>query len=200
MKLRRLVRCHLVVALPPVCDVNPIEEEVRMNRRFVSLCFAVPVLLFGLTAPLAAQGISFGAAASYGEDTDFGVGPRVSLAIPAGDLGLSLVGSFDYFFPSDADADALGVDINYWELSGNLVLDIPVGEGSVGPYLGAGINYAEASGSASGAGLTISASESEVGVNLLGGLRFGSAGASPFVEGRYSTASEQIVVSVGVQF
>lgn len=171
-----------------------------MNRRFLGLCFGVPVLLFGLTAPLASQGISFGAAVSYGEDTDIGIGPRVSLAIPAGDLGLSLVGSFDYFFPSDEDADALGVDISYWELSGNLVLDIPAGGGAMAPYLGAGINYAEASGSASGGGLTISASESEVGANLLAGLRFGSAGASPFLEGRYSTASEQIVVAAGVQF
>ncbi|WP_420448373.1 outer membrane beta-barrel protein [Candidatus Palauibacter sp.] len=170
-----------------------------MNRRFVCLCFVVPVLLFGLTAPLASQGISFGAAASYGEDSDFGVGPRVSLAIPAGDLGLSLVGSFDYFFPSDAEADAIGAEINYWELNGNVVLDISVG-GTVAPYAGAGINYVEASGSVSAGGISISTSESEVGANLLAGLRFGSAGPSPFLEGRYSTASEQIVVAVGLMF
>ena len=168
-----------------------------MNRRFVSLCFVVPVLLFGLTAPLASQGISVGAAASYGEDSDFGVGPRVSLAIPAGDLGLSLVGSFDYFFPSE---DGLDADVTWSELSGNLVLDIPAGEGAIAPYVGAGINYAEASVSASTDFFGFSASESEVGVNLLGGLRFGSAGPSPFLEGRYSTATEQIAVSVGVQF
>ncbi len=166
-----------------------------MNRRFVGFCFVVPVLLFGFTAPLASQGISVGAAASYGEDTDFGVGPRVSLAIPAGDLGLSLVGSFDYFFPSDA----AGADISYWELNGNVILDIPVG-GTFAPYVGAGINYAKASGSASAGGVNISASDSEVGANLLAGLRFGSAGPSPFLEGRYSTASEQIVVAVGLLF
>ena len=120
-----------------------------------------------MTAPLASQGISVGAAASYGEDSDFGVGPRVSLAIPAGDLGLSLVGSFDYFFPSDAEADAIGADINYWELNGNVVIDISVG-GTVAPYAGAGINYVEASGSVSAGGISISTSESEVGANLLG--------------------------------
>ena len=170
-----------------------------MNRRFVGFCFVVPVLLFGFTTPLASQGISVGAAASYGEDTDFGVGPRVSLAIPAGDLGLSLVGSFDYFFPSDAEADAAGADISYWELNGNVVLDIPVG-GTFAPYVGAGLNYAEASGSVSAGGISISASDSEVGANLLAGLRFGSAGPSPFLEGRYSTAVEQIVVAVGLLF
>ena len=172
-----------------------------MNRRFVSFCSVASVLLFGSTAPLASQGISFGAAASYGEETDFGVGPRVSLAIPAGDLGLSLVGSFNYFFPSDPEAEALGADLSYWELNGNLVLDIPMGEGSVAPYLGAGVNYGEASGSVSGGGISISASDSEAGANLLAGLRFGSAGPSPFLEGRYSTVFDgQIVVAVGVQF
>lgn len=172
-----------------------------MNRRFVSLCFVVPVLLFGLTAPLASQGISFGAAASYGDETDFGVGPRVSLAVPAGDLGLSLVGSFNYFFPTDEEADAIGADLSYWELNGNLVLDIPTGEGAVAPYVGAGLNYGEASGSVSGGGLTLSADDSEVGGNILAGLRFGSAGPSPFVEARYATTFDgQIVVAVGVQF
>lgn len=171
-----------------------------MNRRLSNACLALAVVLLGYAAPLASQDISVGAAASYGEETDVGIGPRVSLAVPAGDLGLSLVGSFDYFFPSDEEADALGVDLTYWELNGNLVLDIPTG-GGVAPYVGAGINYANASGSASGGGIEISASDSEVGANLLGGLRLGSAGPSPFLEGRYvTTADGQLVVSVGVIF
>jgi len=171
-----------------------------MTRRFISLCFVVPVLLFGFTAPLASQGISFGAAASYGEDTDFGVGPRVSLAIPAGDLGLGLVGSFNYFFPTDSDADALGVDLSAWELNGNLVLDIPAGGGAVAPYVGAGVNYSSRSVSSG----SISETFSDVGANLLAGLRFESAGPSPFLEGRYTTESGefegQLVIAAGVQF
>ena len=171
-----------------------------MNRRLSSACLALAVLLLGSTAPLASQGITVGAAASYAEETDIGIGPRVSIAVPAGDLGLSLVGSFDYFFISDPDADALGVDLSYWELNGNLVLDIPTG-GSVAPYVGAGVNYGNASGSADSGGLSISASESEVGANFLAGLRLGSAGASPFLEGRYATTSTgQIVVAVGLMF
>ena len=111
------------------------------------------------------------------------------------------MGSFNYFFPTDEEADAIGADLSYWELNGNLVLDIPVGEGGVAPYVGAGLNYGSASGSVSGGGLTLSADDSEVGGNLLAGLRFGSTGPSPFVEGRYATAFDgQIVVAVGIQF
>ena len=171
-----------------------------MNRRLSSACLALAVLLLGSTAPLASQGISFGAAASYAEDTDFGVGPRVSLAIPAGDLGLSLVGSFGYFLPSDADADALGVDLSAWELNGNLVLDIPAGGGAMAPYLGAGVNYSSRSISSG----SRSESFSDAGLNLLAGLRFASAGPSPFLEGRYTMESGefegQFVVAAGVQF
>ena len=171
-----------------------------MNRRLSSACLALAALLLGSTAPLASQGISVGAAASYGEDSDFGVGPRISVALPGGDLGLSLVGSFDYFFPSVEEVGGADVDIEYWELNGNLILDIPLSGGTMAPYAGAGISYANGSGSVAAGGFSVSTSESEVGANLLAGLRVGSVGLSPFLEGRYSTASEQVVVAVGVMF
>ncbi len=85
----------------------------------------------------------------------------------------------------DADADALGVDLSAWELNGNLILDIPAGGGAVAPYLGGGVNYSSRSVSSG----SRSESFSDVGVNLLGGLRFASAGPSPFLEGRYTTES-----------
>ena len=158
--------------------------------RISNVCLVSAALLLGSTAPLVAQDVSFGGAASYGEDTDLGIGPRLLVPVAAGDLQLHIAGSLDYFFPDTGPVD---IDLTYVELHGNVLLDIPLADAAVAPYAGAGLNYARSSAS--------SVSTSEVGLNILGGMRFGSGGLSPFVEGRYSTAFDgQAVVSAGVLF
>lgn len=177
-----------------------------MNGRLSNACLVSAALLLGSTAPLVSQGISVGAAASFGGDTDFGVGPRVQVPVSAGDLQLHVAGSFDYFFPGLPDTEAAGIhlDIGYWELNGNLLLDIPMAEATVAPYAGAGLNFYRASGGFAfelgDESASFGASDSGLGLNFLGGVRFGSGGLSPLLEARYSTGVRQVVLSLGVLF
>lgn len=166
-----------------------------MTKQFSRVCLVSAALLLGSTAPLVAQDIGFGAAASYGDNTDLGIGPRVLVPITAGELQLHIVGSLDYFFP---DSGTGGVDVTYFEVNGNVLLDIPLAEATVAPYAGAGLSYARSGVETPNRSAVFT---SEVGLNILGGVRFGSGGLSPFVEGRYSTAFDgQAVLSAGVLF
>lgn len=174
------------------------------TKWFVRLAF----LVLGSSGSLAAQGTSFGAQASYGSETDFGVGAGISVPLASGSLPLRLAASFDYFFPAGESAAGGGVsveaDLNYWEINGNVLVDVPVSGGSIAPYVGAGANFYRTSGGVTvdfmGEEFGASGSESKVGLNLVGGLRFGSGGPTPRLEVRYATGVEQFVVAAGVSF
>ena len=176
----------------------------RTTKSFVGLAF----LVLGPSGSLAAQGTSFGAQASYGSEMDFGIGAGVAVPLASGSLPLRLAASFDYFFPGGGSAARGGVsveaDLNYWEINGNVLVDIPVSGGSIAPYVGAGANFYRTSVGVTidvmGEELGASPSESKVGLNLAGGLRFGSGGPTPRLEVRYATGVEQFVVAAGVSF
>lgn len=156
-------------------------------------------VVLGIAAAVAitagqAQAQAIGPQVSWGSDSDIGVGARIELGLPnlltsTGPLASTfLIGSFDYFF---IDCD----ECSYWEANGNLA--IPLAASSVDPYVGAGLNVARASVEFLGN----SASNTEVGVNLLGGLRFPVGGLNAFGEGRFTLGgSEQLVLSFGVLF
>lgn len=138
-----------------------------------------------------AEAQAFGANLSWGDDTDFGLGARVAFPIggSVGQKGIKGLATFDYFFPDGFD---------FWEITGNGVYDIST-SGSASPYVGAGITFARYSVSAGALG---SASDSEVGLNLLGGARFKPTGnVQPFVEARFQIRDgSQFVLSGGVFF
>lgn len=145
-----------------------------------------------------AQAQAFGVQGSWGDDTDFGIGARLELGLPnlltsEGPLSNTfLIGSFDYFFP-DCGGFGTDVDCSFWELNGNLA--VPITSSTIDPYAGAGLNIARASVESG----TFEASDTEVGLNLLGGLRFSLGGASAFGEGRFVLGgSEQFVLTLGV--
>jgi len=137
-----------------------------------------------------AEAQAFGANLSWGDDTDFGLGARVAFPIggSVGQKGIKGLATFDYFFPDGFD---------FWEITGNGVYDIST-SGSASPYVGAGLTFARSSVSVSG----FSASNSEVGLNLLGGARFAPTGnVQPFVEARFQIRDgSQFVLSGGVYF
>ncbi len=137
-----------------------------------------------------AEAQAFGANLSWGDDTDFGLGARVAFPIggSVGQKGIKGLATFDYFFPDGFD---------FWEITGNGVYDIS-SSGSASPYVGAGLTFARSSVSAGG----FSASNSEVGLNLLGGARFKPTGnVQPFVEARFQIRDgSQLVLSGGVYF
>jgi opacity protein-like surface antigen len=144
----------------------------------------------------AAKPVSFGIQADFGTDTDFGIGGRVVFGLRSLFPGTPLDAhvSFDYFFP---DAPA-GTDVTYWEVNGNVAYRIRTTSRSLAPYVGGGLSIAHASVDVG----TASASDTDVGLNLLGGTTFGArSNVKPFAEARFTIgAGEQLVITGGVRF
>lgn len=155
-------------------------------RKLVSVLAVLTV--FALAAPrgVEAQEVHFGPQLSLAEDTDLGVGGRALVNL-SGMEGFEIAGSFDYFFP--------GSNFDYWEINGNLHYNIQVSESEVFfPYIGAGLNYANASSGG--------VSNSDIGLNLVGGSKFQAAERFiPYAELRVEAGGgEQIVVTGGLLF
>jgi len=120
--------------------------------------------------------VRFGAQASVADDVDLGLGARVLFSLKQFSERLEGIASFDWFFP---DSGA-GVDWTYFELNGNVVYSIPLSNTSA---------------------LRPSASDTEIGLNLLGGSKFGSGRITPFAELRLELGGgEQFVISGGILF
>lgn len=146
------------------------------------------------------QAQAIGPQVSWGNDSDLGVGARIELGLPnlltsSGPLASTfLIGSFDYFF---IDCD----ECTYWELNGNLA--VPIAASSVDPYVGAGLNVSRFSIDFESdlPGFDVDGSSTDIGLNLLGGLRFPVGGLNAFGEGRFTVGGgEQLVLSFGVLF
>lgn len=122
---------------------------------------------------------------SFANDADFGIGGRVEVGVPASNVFVT--GSFDLFFPP-------GNNVDYWELNGNLGYQFPLTSTSdVVPYVAGGLNLAHASVPAG--------SNTDVGLNLLGGGRFPLQAVSLFFELRFEVkGGEQVVITGGVLF
>ncbi|HSJ13193.1 MAG TPA: hypothetical protein VK939_02185 [Longimicrobiales bacterium] len=143
-----------------------------------------------------AEAQRIGVQGNWSDDFDLGIGARVELNLPnlltsEGPLANTfLIGSFDYFFP-DCPAD---LDCSYWEINGNLA--VPFAVSGLSPYAGAGLNIARID-----VGLEdsdFSGSDTEIGLNLLGGLRFPIGGVSAYGEARLELGGgEQFVLTFG---
>lgn len=152
--------------------------------------YLVGFVLLGLAfapATLRAQ-VDLAAQGSWGDEFDFALGARATLGIPS--LPLQLQGSFDYFFP---EVDS----VTYWELNANAVFLVPV-PGPLVPYGGAGVNLAVIEIEETVEEETIKRSDTEFGVNLLGGAKYSFGSWSPYAEARYAGGAEQFLITVGV--
>jgi hypothetical protein len=154
-------------------------------------------LMMGAVSRGEAQ-VRFGANVDWGSDTDFGIGGRLNFGIGGLAQGQPIEGqvTFDYFFP--------GNDVHYWEISGNGLYRLSTRGSSIAPYLGAGLLYAHTSVNAgSVCNITgVNCSDSSLGLNLIGGLRFkGGPNFLPFVEARFEAKSgSQLVLTAGTFF
>lgn len=129
----------------------------------------------------------FGAEAMVGTDTEFGLGGRLHVDLEPGVPNLEVMGSFDYFFP-DGPTD-------YWEINGNVWYRIPVrGSSTAVPYAGGGLNIGHLDREAT-------EDDTDVGINLGGGVRFLFENTIPFLEARVTIGGvEQFVIGGGVLF
>lgn len=174
---------------------------------------AVLLLAALWTSPAAhAADVQFGPRLSISDDADFGVGADVRWAFLKEDPRLALTLSGDYFFPEDGgDQDEafdafrelfgdfdipfdLDSDVEYWEANLNLTWDFTQRRAVVVPYAGLGANYARAKASFLG----IETDESDIGVNVLAGMRIKDRF---YVEAKQEAGGgELFVMTVGVRF
>lgn len=149
--------------------------------------------------PLSGQ-VRFGPQLSWAEDAELGIGGRAVIEVPALLANLAIHGSFDYFFIDDFAGFGVEADASYWELNGNAVygFNLPAAP-SVTPYIGAGINVAHISGDVSIGGESGDFSDTELGLNILGGSQFDVGSVTPYVELRIEAGGgEQFVITGGV--
>lgn len=154
-----------------------------MKKGIVLAALTVVGLLVG---PVAVEAqVGFGAQALFGSETDFGIGGRLQTGLGTS-APIDFQGGFNLFFP-DGTRD-------YWELNGNIWYRFEVA-GSGVPYAGGGINIGRLSAGEE------SVSNTELGLNLGGGYRFGGVNTKPFIEARFTVAGhEQFVIAGGVLF
>lgn len=93
------------------------------------------------------------------------------------------------------------MDWTYLEINANVAYSFPLsGSSSLRPYAGGGLNIARSSIDFDLPGLR-STSDTEVGLNVLGGSKFGSGRLTPFAELRLELGGgEQFVITGGFLF
>ena len=110
-------------------------------------------------------GVSNGGGGTFGGGVQFAINPRLLLA---GEFGYLTGGSDFHGFGVDVDFHALSVDANARYLIG--------ARDSIAPYVLGGLGLLRASGTVSGPGVQVGASDSAIGLNIGGGIRW-QAGA-----------------------
>lgn len=139
--------------------------------------------------------VRFGVQADWGTDNvDFGIGARIvypALGTALNVKGLEGYASFDYFFP--------GNSLTYWELNPGVTYNLTIqGMRGFSPYVGGGLNVAHASVDLGAFG---KASDTKVGLNLLGGGRFALGKLAAYAEGRIEiSGGERFVATFGILF
>lgn len=161
----------------------------RTTQALIAVAAGAGLALLG-AGEARAQGLAFGGQLHWSDDYDFGLGPRVELPIELPSGALTFNGSFDIYFPDDIG----GTERDYWELNGNVVYTFELPESSVEPYAGGGLSLAHIDFEPGG-------EDTEVGLNVLGGLRFPKAAFVPFVEAKFMIqGGEHFALTGGLMF
>jgi hypothetical protein len=133
----------------------------------------------------------FGPELSFGSN-NLGVGIGARVVVPFTSMvptarNISLVGAFDYFFPSTGIG---GPSPTWWELGVGGAYNFSIPKSTITPYAGAGLDIAH--WGYAGYGTT------DVGLNLQGGAKFTNVGkVTPFGELRLELHSGSAVVITG---
>lgn len=152
-------------------------------RKLVSGLAAAAFLALG---PVAVSGqVQLGPTLAWGDDgADFGIGATLGARLPSLGEGVGVMADFIIFFPDNSD---------YFEVNGNITYDFPIEGSTVLPFALAGLNIARASNDVF--------SNTEVGLNLGGGLVFDAGDFRPQVGGRFEIdGGEQFVVFITLPF
>jgi hypothetical protein len=153
-------------------------------------------LVLAALAPLTAQAQApaaertrFGVQVSYAsDDVDFGVGAHLDYPMSR------LFNNAPIFAQVTADIFFPGNDVTYLEGAWNMLYRFRIQNSPLAPYAGAGLVLAYAD--------TPAGSNTELGLNLVGGMQFPRAGRlTPFVQARLEVeAGEIFVLTGGIHF
>jgi hypothetical protein len=126
-----------------------------------------------LLVPAAANAqLTVGPMAAYHDDNvNFGIGGFADIAVPSLDPNLSIMPSVMFYFPDDP--------FSFWEVNGDVLYRFEVSPDTpVLPFAMAGLNIATA-------GIDGGPSNTDIGLNLGGGIGFRSESLSPFVGAKF---------------
>ena len=168
------------------------------------------ILLAGLAlvhlAPTQAEAqVNFGPYIAWGDDADLGIGGRVDVGLGNAfgvDSGpfqnLFLNSGVTYFF-FDCDEGFDDVDCSWIEINGNLAVPFTMEGSSIQPYAGTGLNIARVSVESDE--IDFDRDDTEVGLNVLGGIFFPISDLRGFGEIKFELGGgEQFVLSGGILF
>lgn len=168
--------------------------------RSVGMAAAVVCGLVVAVAPMAAQAprLSIITQASYAFDKEaIGLGGGLGFPIQESRVGDGLRGqaTFDWFLLDNVVSGPLATRPTYWEFNVNGTYELPR---THGVYVGTGLNYVN--DTRDGAQF-VNAGGTELGLNLIGGLKFGRGRGAPFAQARYEVGGgKQLVITGGVEF
>jgi hypothetical protein len=133
------------------------------------LCIVALVGMMSAPAAVQAQ-VEVGPLLGFHDDFDFGVGGFVAIPVPSLSPNLAIVPNFIYWFPEFIDV---------FEINGDVVYSFPVSADSpVLPWAMGGLNILRASAGGF--------SNTEIGLNLGGGVNFVTSGSlSPFAGAKF---------------
>ena len=168
--------------------------------RRIMLALATVTVLVALPSQASAQ-YQVGPYLAFHDDADLGIGAFVGIPMPAIHEDLSFVGDFGFFFPGNGDHE--GADHDYWEANADALFRFPIPDLSFTPWAIAGLNIAHFSGyhRHGESPLDDSYSDTEIGLNLGGGVTFGEGPMAPFVGAKFELGGgEGAVIFGGLSF
>lgn len=170
-----------------------------MQVKFARTILAGAALAVGFavaTPAVASAQMGFLVQANYADDFEFGAGAGLTFGLGSltTNSGIRGEATFDYYFDVGGfDFGTTDIDAKAYEINANALMDI---KSVMGLYVGAGAHY----GSFSFSDCDFCESDSEIGLNLLGGWNFSGA-KGPFVQAKFELGGfEQLVITAGFRF
>jgi len=133
----------------------------------------VTIAMLALVPSMLQAQTTLGPTLAMHDDGDLGIGATLGAPMASLGEGIGLMADFLIFFP---DAGS------YFEVNANLTYDFPLENSTVVPFVLAGLNIGRASVDVPGVGST---SNTDLGLNVGGGIAFDAGTFRPSVAGRF---------------
>ena len=160
-----------------------------------------------LFAFLFALSLAIAPPVSNAQDLDFKLGPRVSLDVDdidefgvgadvraaIGDTPVQIHGAFDWYFADDP--------LTIFTVDANGVYMFDLEDQNITPYAGGGLGITRFDLDTTNGGFGVSASTTEIGLNLVGGAELDLDGTLPFAQLQFTTGTPgRLALSAGILF